>query len=353
MIFRKLSLIAICLYVCAGCNNEPESTAINIAVDVEKAQAIDLAKDDRTKNRAFTLENTDNSLIGMIHDIITFDSLFVVQTRGILIKFDYTGKFCGNISAKGQAGNEYIGLSAIWHRGDILYVYDMNGKKVLLYNLDSRLINTIKLSPEAASNPFQMLIPFNDGYIGKMVYKGDFEVTHELAYYDNQCAFQQIIGDAQLTSGLSLGNPFSKYDQTVLYWRQLGNFIYSIDESLTVTEKYYVDFGKKNVPLKNNEFKDEYSILEYLATVPDRHATALSEVKEYDQYVVFCFLSNTKKYLSIYDKAAKSAKTFYFTDDSRVIDIRTVPEQQIMIFSSGEEDNARVYTVNITELIND
>lgn len=341
--------------ICFGCENKLKSNAISITVDVDKAKAIELTKTNWLKNQSFTLDVTENSLIGDIDDVITFDSLFLIRTHGKLVKFDYTGKYDGNISMMGQAGNEYIGVNSIWYKGDTLYIYDMNGKKVLLYSLDNKLIATIRLSSKASSNPFQMLIPFHKGYIGKMIYKGENTQSPELAYYNDDCSFQHTIGKTSLTSGLTLGYSFSKYDKMVLYWRQLGNFIYSIDESFAINKRYYIDFGRKNIPYNNPDFKDEYDIITFVnAAPPNRYAGLLSNVIEGKKYVIFCFISNAKKYLTIYDKTSGYLKTLYFTnsiDELRVIDVRPISENQIMIFSLGEADNGIVYIVSAQQLI--
>jgi hypothetical protein len=347
-------ILFIYAYTLIGCNNVKTLPLSTIVVAVEDAKEIDLSENNLSIDRkTFTLDDSDDCLIANIEDIIVYDSLFIIRTHGRIVKFDYEGRFCGNISMMGRAGNEYIGLNAFWKNGDTLYLYDMNGKKVLLYTIENELINTFNLSSDASSNPFAILTPYCKGFVGKKLFVGSGNtISYELAYYNNSFLFEHNIGKTELSSGLNFGCPFFLYNNLLLYWRQLGNYIYSIDDSFTFSMRYYVDFGKKNVPVSQDQLKTEIDIIHFVNNSPkDRYATMLTNVVESDKYVLFCFISNGNQYLVIYDKILTITKVFYFVDNDQIISVRPISEEKIMIFSFGNTNNGIVNVLNVDEFM--
>ncbi len=342
------------LCACSGhAASEKNSETAVIKVDIDNALHIDL-KTSQWKTPPITLDNDDECLLGMVNDVLAFDSVFFVRSSDRLMKFDYSGKFLEKISNKGQAGDEYVGISSIWHRDNLLYLHDMNGSKVLVYDFDNTLKSKFPLHwDDARPYSFQMLIPFQKGYVGKSTFNGTPDaVTPELAYYNDSCSFLQVIGNGQIRSGMSMGYSFSQYNETVLYWRQFDNFIYAIDKSLTMTEKYYIDFGKKNLPLESENLKDEYEIVQFWSSHIGRYASLLQHVNESDRYVIFCFIFDAR-YVEVFDKKTNTSNSFYFSDGDRAIDIRPVSADKIMIFStsSDDSDNGIVYTIGVEELV--
>ncbi len=350
---KRIVLIAVLASVCVCCKRDktPQVTsAETIVVDPENSTLVDIDKSG-IKSTSIVLENAgENSLVAYLDHLFVFDSVLLISSNDRLMKFGWDGKFKGNISMRGRAGNEYIGLSGVWNKSDTIYLYDMNGKKAMEYSLDNRLLSTTALSPDAASNPFQALVPLGAGYVGKLVYKGGSDVSHELGYYDSQYAFKQLIGDAELKSGLMLGYPFSQYGDTILYWRQLENIIYSIDGRLELDERYRVDFGKKNVP-QDILLKDEYDIIDFIEADPGRVATFISGVNEDDRLVVFNYTTYEKKHLAVYDKKQKTTRSFYFKNGTcEIVNVTPVSTSEVYILSVDEKDNNVLSRIDIHDL---
>ena len=65
-----------------------------------------------------------------------YDDKFLISTQGKLLLYSRDGNFIGQIGQRGRAANEYIGYTDCWIQDNHVYLYDMNGKKVLKYTLE-------------------------------------------------------------------------------------------------------------------------------------------------------------------------------------------------------------------------
>ena len=284
-------------------------TAKCIQVDVTKScrVAVDVESELR-----IPLESTSASLIHSIQGMFVYDSLYVVYTDNRLLRFSSDGRFLGTIGTQGRGGEEYIGIWSAWQTKDGISVYDMNGKKLMKYNPEGVLLSKIPLTTAANAIPFQKICPLSDSLnIGMTMYRGKTDI--ELAVYDESYTYVKTVGDLKLNDGLSLGYPFSSNGQEVLYWRNLENNIYAVDNMGNVSNKYRIDFGCNGIP-SNKSFADSYEIISYLNSGKSL-AGMIDRVTETDNYVFFTYLFDGGKYVCLCNKPDETVTSFKFVNE--------------------------------------
>lgn len=340
-------VVLCCIWGCRTSEKRGAETVIR--VDLEKMHKVNLFGEDM--NRICLTDSGRFVLLDDVKKILSVKDQYVIQSKNNVFAFDaQTGARKMSFSNQGRAQGEFIHLWDVWIEAEQLCMYDMNGKKILYYDLNGVFSKSISVSDKASSNPFQVLAMLRDDcYVGKCVYSG-MEAS-ELALYDRNFEFVKEIGDLKIESGIYLGYPFFVYTPNeVLYYRYLYNDIYAIDAKQNVTVKYYVDFGEHNVPLDPN-LKDEYDRIDFVNKHGNKYATLVSNIYESDQYFCFRFVFDGKKCLGVYDKS--SGKTAAFTFDTLselpVTDVY-VFENKALLLSQGM-DKVCLITVSVDDLL--
>ncbi len=331
-----------------SCKSNKFESSIPIIIDIDKANIVSL----EDKSQIISVINIEQSnkdcLMGLIKNLYILDSAYIFFSLKKLIKFDKSGEFLYNISRKGRASNEYVDLWESWIEGDTLYIYDMNSDKILLYSVSNDFIRSINLSGYR-KNHFQYLIPVNSGeYVGKVVYNNK-NGCPELALYDKAFNYIKRIGDLSLTSGINLGYAFEKFKDEIIYWRPLENYIYSIDNNYSLKIKYIINFLNKNLP-DYFKYRDDYDRIDMINRDITKYASVINDLKETDNNLMFTFLFNTQKYLSIYNKKNKSGSVVLFKSknkDSKISAIKYFKENIFAVLEDKNDDNFSLYLVSL------
>lgn len=288
--------------------------------------------------------NVCDSVIGAISQVVIQDSVLLLKTTGGLFSLNIdTGKQIARYSRLGRAENEYLSLWSVGFINDNVYIYDMNAKKIKLFERDGSFVTNIDVPSSAASSPFQQFVRSGDYYIGKRVFTS--EKISELSVYDNNFNYLMDIGEIALRSGFSLGYPFyKKKDGTILYYRGMLNDIYQISGN-KVSKRYTVNFGRQNIPgLKR--FKEELEIINYANNAPDKYATGITNIYESEKYFGCMFLMYAQKCYLLYDVTNNSSVVLKFESDTGVyIEQIIMYGDQLMIFTQDESGGVCLYLI--------
>lgn len=347
---RKYVIVFVILSCIIGCKHfEKNNAGTIIHINLDKIHKIDSRKS-YLKQICLT-DNGKPALIDEVKKILFVEDQYIIQCRNNVLAFDaQTGIQKMSFSAQGRAQAEFIHLWDTWMENQVICIYDMNGKKVLRYNLNGNFLEAISVSDKASSHPFQALAKANDDhYVGKCVYSGP--EAAELALYDKNFEFVKEIGDLKIESGIYLGYPFFVYTPSeILYYRYLYNDIYSIDDKQNVTVKYYVDFGKNNVPLNPN-LKDEYDRIDFVNNSKKNYATLVSNIYESDKYFCFRFLCKQEKCLGVYDKSSGESSSFVFTPSSSesLVDVYVFDDKALLV--TQDMDKTCLTTISVDDLL--
>lgn len=350
VIMRKYLIVFVILSCVISCKNLKKNYAEKIIhINLNKIHKIDI-RENYMKQICLT-DNGKPTLVDEVKKILFIEDQYIIQGRNNVLAFDaQTGIQKMSFSGQGRAQAEFIHLWDIWIEHQVICIYDMNGKKILRYNINGNLLEAISVSDKASSYPFQALAKADDDhYVGKCIYSGP-EAT-ELALYDKNFEFVKEIGNLKLESGIYLGYPFSVYSSNeVLYYRYLYNDIYTIDDKQNVKIKYYIDFGENNMPF-NASFKDEYDRIDFVNNSKKKYATLVSNIYESDKYFCFRFAFDGEKCLGVYDKSNGKTASFVFVSSSESprADVYVFDDKTLLV--TQDMDKTCLTTISVDDLL--
>lgn len=349
MMIKYLGVFVI--FTCiVGCKNLEKNNARTIIhIDLKETHEVDVPG--KYMKQICLTDNGKPALVDEVKKILFGRDRYIIQCRNRILAFDIqTGVLKTTFSEQGRARAEFISLWDTWIERGIICIYDMNGKKILRYNLNGDLLDVIFITSKAEDNPFQVLAGLGkDFYVGKRIYSGMEDI--ELNLYDKNFEFVKEIGDLKIESGIYLGYPFFVYSPTeVLYHRYLYNDIYAIDDKQNVTVKYYVDFGENNVPLNPN-LKDEYDRIDFVNKSKKDYATLVSNIYESEKYFCFRFVCERGKCLGVYDKSSGGAASFVFTPSSpaSLVDVYVFDDKAVLV--TQDMDKTCLTTISVEDLL--
>lgn len=311
VIMKKCIILFFALVFCMSCK---DNTGQNNVIKLNPGEnAIDVSI--HSENRIIICPDT--SRLGFINKALFYGNDYLFQSGGDLLLFNEEGKFVRKIGRRGRAKDEYVSCSDFWIENDWLYVYDLNSKKIISYSLCSNDTNSSYIEDKALNGfPFDMLLPFRQGYVGRCVWKGNEVESPALAYYDPEYNFKTVLGNVTVRSGLKLGYPLVHAEkESLLYWNPLGRDIFRINSDLSVTKECEIFFDEKsNFP--NLETIDEYDLLDKVRDPEwmSSHCGLITYLWEYKNHLIFTYYVGETLYLTIYNENTDDVVSVNFND---------------------------------------
>jgi hypothetical protein len=97
--------------------------------------------------RYIKLETTDESIIGIISQVIYYDGLFFIRDNksSSILVFEQTGKYKFKISKKGRGPGEYAEMTRMLldRKNRRILIYDIHSRKMLYYTFDGKFVKEI------------------------------------------------------------------------------------------------------------------------------------------------------------------------------------------------------------------
>ena len=242
----------------ASCTNDDQTKLAPIKISFSDITLINLSD-----GKIVNLETTENSLLYDICNLNVYQDTIVVQSRNFLYAFASDGKFIGNISRKGQAGDEYLSISNVFFEDGTVGLYDFNKKTLSRFNLKGELLSAPKCDISTPGiKPFQ-IFPWKDGYVALNSYGGESTDRKTLCFIDKQ------LKDGIPIEGRSLRNGFTTADgifvdnqENVLYWEMMCDTLFTIHDNRLIP-LYAIDFGDHALPGYIAR-KDVYGRIDYV-----------------------------------------------------------------------------------------
>lgn len=343
-LLRKGIIVLLSLILVTGCGKE-ESSVTTVKVDLASSKKINLQLP-HVNTLQIQLEN-----MGLIHQLEVKDSIALFKTDKVLSVNVNTGKQIAEYSRKGRANNEYLSAWNIGFEDDMVYIYDMNSKKVMYFTCNGELKYNKATPLNTQGKPFQQMISYKDNqYIGQRVYGvGDIP---ELSVYDSTFTYIADVGDFILRSSNSFGSRFCKnHKGEVLFNRAFLNDIYEVQDG-SATIRYIIDFGEYAIPDLNG-FTDEMEIIQFINSGQNMEfATMISNIHDSEDYLCFSFLLRTnglpaEKALCIYNKKNGEAKSYRFESGDRTVQHIVIDNDIVYVFQDNEEGDLFVSKIAI------
>ena len=337
-IFWNLFLI----FIMCGCTQDKIEKGTEIIVNPNYSQTISWSDCNK-----FKLQQ-DSLMIGKISKSIYYDDKFLISTQGKLLLYSRDGNFIGQIGQRGRAANEYIGYTDCWIQDNHVYLYDMNGKKVLKYTLDNQLDKIYPLKSEVSPNTYPFA--FGDRYIGQCVWNGSMKESPALAFYDKNFAFHSVIGHLTIRSGLRIGYPLiQSVNNTALYWNPLDRRIFRITPDQNIKLAYTLSFGNKNYP-ELTTVKDDYEILGLYQdkTWRKNHAGIITYVWENAENLLFLYSYADNLHIGIYTQ--NTVSNYRLIDSKQSNILSSAFDGTSLYFFVEIPDGVEVYSIDLKNL---
>lgn len=329
-----------------SCTSRNIAKVPTLRVDLDATVHLDVSQ---MHGKTVWLDST--CLIGRIGQVCIADTVALVKSSEILAGFDLrTGDLVARYSRKGRASGEYLSIWSIGIDEEMVYLYDINSKKVMYFDISGHLLKQVPVAQSPSEKPFQDFVRRGDGaIIGKRVF-GAGEIP-ELSLYDSDFRHVSDIDGFILRSGSYFGCPFFRNMQgDVYYVRSMLNDIYVLKG--TFAEKAYsVDFGNSTIPFLER-FKDEMEIISYANKFPDRYATFISNIYDSDDYVCFMFLAKRKKMYAVYEKSSGHTFSFDFCNGNGVLSQIVTHDDSVYLFWESETGSIEVAVLSVQGLFN-
>lgn len=343
---RVAIILTLLLFFISSCKGKKVfSDAININLYKDSLICVNLSE------YKYSILNSPQ-IIGAI-DRVCFSSNgdFLLKTGKQLFLYSPEGKYITSISRLGRASNEYLSILDFGFNDDSIYLYDMNGKKVMFFDKNGKHLFNYSLPKGAEDNPFQLIMPIGDKYIGKRMYCG-FPSFPELSLYDSNFKYIKSINGSNmhLRSGIYFSSQFASYsDESVLYNRSFDTKIYEV-KCDTAIVRYNVIFDDKMINI--DEYKDEYEILQEINKKKCAYSTLFDNIEYNRGKLSFSYTYKKDKNgyrIASYDCDSKRSNHYSFNIDEQIANA-CAHKSFMYVFTQTEDGITRLYHVPFSDV---
>jgi len=261
-----IQLLVLSIFTLFCCSNERLSEPANfqnniqnkINIDFEEAVA-DKLSSIVSEVKYLELEESDQSLIGSIDDILFVDDqIFILDRTGEkILAFNISGKHLFNINKKGGGPEEYVNLIDFTYDHTSQSIVISTYSKILWYDLGGHFVKSMN-TPYAGGHSLTVLP--NSNLAIYMAYSplGNSDSFANLYVISptGQVIERFLPFDEGLRSDIMLHphSVFAKRDTSILFFTQYSRNIFQLSSN-ALTALYEVDFGSHNLP---TDFETEY-----------------------------------------------------------------------------------------------
>jgi len=248
---RIIYLILIVLISMQSClNSKSYKYSIEDAQMVINIDSVQLVSLKIGEIKFVPLETTDDCLIGNADKVLIKNQRIYIgdfSKAMALFVFDINGKFIHKISKRGQGPGEYLSFRDfdIHNNGDI-YMFDIFGQKLLIYNSEGSYLREIKFNYNFES----FYLSINNIFLS-VLWSKDVEKKADLAVYDvTDGKTTYLLDDEKYLHDIPLKNSsynFYQSPNSVYYSPKFSDIIYSIRQDSLIPA-----IGINNLPLPSD-----------------------------------------------------------------------------------------------------
>lgn len=310
---KHLLIATIACFAFVGCQKNVTPTQFEV-IEIELDNATVATSNIFDKLTPIALETTDSSLIDALASVKLTPKYIFVRTDNTIKQFDRNGSFIKNIGQKGQAENEYTGITdfIVDEPSKLIDILDSKQKKILSFDYDGNYIKSSSIESSA-----------------RQLHRLDSKTT--LTYSGNECDINNaskfnVYGENQRDSFFPIDkqrsqflhiytprNFYTTHNDETIFFEAFNDTIYSLDKKQT-TPRYVLSYNGKNLPASFFTEKNYANIMEFFQAFNARGCVNTTyDVVEGDDRLVFTCYYEGSKHVNIYDKTAQqtqSSKTF-------------------------------------------
>ena len=286
---QSIIIFILILLACASCKNDrtdDHGQEIQLRFefdDIEFSEWIDSIQ-------FIPLQTNDESLIGKISDIFFQQNKYFVfdeQQKNVVI-FDKKGKYLSKIDSKGQGPCEYENIRDLYvdERGTVKIMSHSNPAKIIEYSTENHSCKETVFHEIMCSNFY----PYNNGYVFFSSHGNDLPSEQFFLFAtDSKGEVEhRWLPSYEYTSYTIRADPFSSYNDLILFNKYFDNRIYQISPNREVSTRYVLNFGKYQLPDDVRETFLESS--QALRECAEDYVTQLYFFYETSDLLVFSYL---------------------------------------------------------------
>jgi hypothetical protein len=305
---RYFSLVMwICLaFVFCHCSEKDGLQHIPVASYLNRVEEVPL-EDFAASIRKVQLETTDNILIAKIYRVFETDEFFIVMHAFRISVFDRDGRYLNDISRKGQGPHEFNGITSIFIKDSLFYLYDASRREVSVFTFGGKFIRSFP-----TKNYYNLIFPLqNDDYVAfqmnisgkekaKLIFFNESEKS-DTVFYDreyNKAEKILFIFEAE-------GHVYNCDGKD--YFKELfSDTLFTIRPDRTLEPRLIFDLGRYQPTLER-----KHSLTDVNYGWDDM--AHLSIAGETHSYLFFNVLNNQKTHTCYWDKRRKSLHNVRFS----------------------------------------
>ncbi|HEX2933882.1 MAG TPA: 6-bladed beta-propeller [Bacteroidales bacterium] len=266
------------------------------------------------------LETGNDFLIKRINWIEQFNDMFYILDKELnqLFVFDTKGRFKFNVGAKGKGPKETLELTdfTIDRKNNLLYTWDNGLRKILIF--DAR--NGEYLSQFKIDGVCRSLLSYGRDtflvYSAQRPNKGiNIDLNHNLFIMtkDYKIINKFLPIDKYMAYISTWQCKFSSYDDLNMIIPIWSNTVYQIKKE-ECKPRYYLDFGKYNIPLRIfEEYNKEPDLMKVrlesfnklYKAIRHKYVYFIHNYCETDNFIYFNFYYSRKRFCLLYNKKNK------------------------------------------------
>ncbi|MDR2119811.1 MAG: 6-bladed beta-propeller [Tannerella sp.] len=300
-------ILWICLaFIFCRCREKDEILHLPVASYLNKVEEVPL-EDFAASVKKVQLETSDSILIAEIYKVFQTDEFFIVMHLFRISVFDKEGKYLNDISRKGQGPHEFNGISSIFIKDSLFYLYDTSHKEVSVFTFGGEFVRSF-----STGNYYNLIFPLqDDDYVAFQLNISGKE-KKKLIFFDESKELNAIPYDREYAKPKNVllifemeGHVYS-HDGKDYFKEQYSDTLFTIQPGHTLEPRLIFDLGR------------------YQPTLERKHALTdvnygwddmahLSITGETDSYLFFNVRINRETHAYYWDKQRKSLHNVRFT----------------------------------------
>lgn len=263
----------------------------------------------------------DSAVVGISKVVAYNDCYYILdRTQNVVSVLDGDGNLKYRLSRKGRAKHEYLEISDFTVSGEKLTVYDQSAMRMIDYDISTGIYMSSFDVQDIYSNVCRI---DNNLLVAYSSYGLSTAENKMLAVFDSSVVDRYIEKPFFLNERINIeqSSPVSRYMDRMYVTPLFSDFIYSVDSD-SVKSRYYIDFGKYQLPERFYRRVDNEDSNKMLSDIyKSDYAHNVDHFIETKDYIYFIFAYHLDDYSVYYNKKTSKCLLFIktaFGEDTRI-----------------------------------
>lgn len=263
----------------------------------------------------------DSAVVGISKVVAYNDCYYILdRSQNVVSVLDGDGNLKYRLSRKGRAKHEYLEISDFTVSGEKLTVYDQSAMRMIDYDISTGMYMSSFDVQDIYSNVCRI---DNNLLVAYSSYGLSTAENKMLAVFDSSVVDRYIEKPFFLNELINIeqSSPVSRYMDRMYVTPLFSDFIYSVDSD-SVKSRYYIDFGKYQLPERFYRRIDNEDSNKMLSDIyKSDYAHNVDHFIETKDYIYFIFAYHLDDYSVYYNKETSKCLLFIktaFGEDTRI-----------------------------------